>query len=108
MTRLEQIQEAIKEFDRLQNKYRKFGAYDTEPDAVFQELLVDAFNGDEVLIPQNGEKWELYLDMNCIEAANALHDGAKKVVDLICSCPLSESKEIREYLKNYCWRCNHD
>ena len=104
-SQLDKIKEAVAEFQATQKKYAKYGAYDTEPDGVFQSLMVRAFKGKKPQVPYDGDGWELYdSSMDCTTAASALHNAARKVVDLIQSCPISESAPVKKYLQGYCWR----
>lgn len=104
-SRLDKIKAAIKEFEGVQKKYARWGARDTEPDGVFQVQLMRAFRGKKPQVPYDGNGWELYdSSMDCTTAASALHNACRKVVDLIESCPLSESREVGKYLESYCWR----
>lgn len=104
-SQLGKIKAAVKEFEGEQRKYAKYGASDTEPDGVFQSLLVRAFKGKKPQVPYDGDGWDLYdSSMDCTTAASALHNAARKVVDLIQSCPISESAPVKKYLQGYCWR----
>jgi hypothetical protein len=103
--RIEQIFAEIKAFEALQSKYRNFGANDTEPDGVFQRLLDRAIKGEGPAIPRTGAGWDLYdRSMDCTEAANALHDQALKIVQLIEGCPVREIANLQNKLRDYCWR----
>jgi hypothetical protein len=104
---LEAVKAAIKYFEKTQEKYREYGAYDTEPDSIFQNILNKAIDGKDVKIPQTGEGWELYSSsVDCAEAAAALHLAALGAVQAIFACPIRESRAVREYVKDYCWRYN--
>lgn len=104
-SQLSKIKAAVKEFEATQSKYSKYGARDTEPDGVFQSLLVRAFKGKKPQVPYDGDGWELYdSSMDCTTAASALHNAARKVVNLIESCPISESAPVKKYLQGLCWR----
>jgi len=104
-TIVEAVAEEIKKFEAVQKKYREFGAYDTEPDGVFQKIVDDAVKGSAPAIPRDGENWQLYASsMDCSEAANALHDQALAVVRAIESCPIRDIARLRAKLKDYCWR----
>jgi len=104
-SRVDQIRDAVKEFEGVQKKWASYGAYDSEPDGVFQGLLVRAFRGKKPKVPYSGDGWELYdSSMDCNQAASALHDAARKVVDLIETCPLVESNAVKSYLEGHCWR----
>lgn len=95
----------IKQFEKLQSKFKEYGAYDTEPDGVFQRLLDRAINGDGPAIPRTGEGWELYsFSMDCEVPAKELHDQALKIVQLIESCPIREIANLKRRLNDYCWR----
>ncbi|MGO9110430.1 MAG: hypothetical protein ACLP9L_14500 [Thermoguttaceae bacterium] len=103
MSRLDEIKAGIQEFEKLQDRYARFGAADTEPSGVFQSLFVRAVRGERPVVPMTGEGWELYtLSMDCSEPAQALAAQAQKVVDLIESCPSGEFHEIQHFLRNHC------
>lgn len=102
---LEAVKAAIKNFEAAQAKYREYGAYDTEPDSVFQGILWKVINDEDTSIPMSGDGWELYANsMDCTEAANALHLACLGVVQQIFACRMGDRKKLRAYLKDYCWR----
>lgn len=104
---IQQIFEAIKEFEKTQRELRAYGANDTEPDGVFQNLLWRAVCGEQPEIPRSELAWDLYTNsMDCEQAANKLYDAAKVVVDLIEACPVRHLKALQYRLKYYCWRLN--
>ena len=100
---LELIKNRIVQFEKLQDELSNFGARDTEPDGIFQEQLVRAVLGKSVKVPTGTRSWELYSGSGSGSASKRLHDACQGIVDLIQSCP---NKEIKEYLKEYCWRKN--
>lgn len=100
-----EIFDEIGSFEKLQIKYKNYGAYDTEPDGVFQRLIDRAIKGEGPSVPRTGDAWELYAgSMDCTEAANALHDQALKIVQMIESCPIRDISLLRGRLQDYCWR----
>lgn len=103
---LELIKNRIAQFEKLQDELGDFGATDTEPDGIFQEQLVRAVLGKSVTVPHSPRSWELYSGSGSGTAANRLYDACKGVVDLIQSSP--NKKEIKKYLKEYCWRCKSE
>jgi hypothetical protein len=99
------LNELIAAFEKTQQKYRSFGAMDTEPDGVFQGLLRAAVDGKTPNVPRTANAWELYANsMNCDEAAAALEKAARAVVDAIEAVPLKSAEPIRKRIKEYCWR----
>jgi hypothetical protein len=104
---LQAVKDAVKHFQATQAKYRDFGAYDTEPDAIFQGILWKVINDEDTSIPMSGAGWELYASsVDCTEAANALHLAALGAVQAIFACRMADRRELRTYLKDYCWRYN--
>ena len=102
---LETVSDAIKNFEETQKKYREYGAYDSEPDSIFQRLIDAAVKGKGPAIPRDAAGWELYTStMDCTEAANALHDHALAVVRAIESCPIRDLETLRAHVHKYCWR----
>lgn len=104
---LQAVKKAIKNFEATQSKYSEFGAHDTEPDGVFQGILWRVIHDKDAKIPQTGDGWDLFdSSMDCTEAAAALHLAALGAVQAIFACPMGEGREVRKYIKDYCWRCN--
>ena len=104
---VERVAEAVEAFEAVQQQYDDYGAWDTEPDGVFQVLLKRAFVRGSCKVPRTGSAWQLYTaSMNCTEAGMALGRAAQVVVDLIVQAPLRERRELGSYLKGYCWRCS--
>lgn len=102
---INEIFHEIKQFEKLQSKFRDYGANDTEPDGVFQNLLDKAINGHGPAIPRTGAGWDLYdSSMDCEAPARELHDQALKIVQMIESCPIRELAALKQRLNQYCWR----
>lgn len=105
---LEQVKKAIKEFEAAQQKHKAVGAYDTEPDTVWQALLMSAMTGSAPTPPRTAEKWELYASScDCADAVQDLFDAALKAIQTIESCPIRDIASLREYLNHYCWRMGY-
>jgi len=51
---------AIKDFETVQRKYGDRGAFDTEPRGVFMEILQQAARGEQYVIPDTPEEWQLF------------------------------------------------
>lgn len=106
-TGIQAVKNAVKQFEAAQNKYRTFGACDTEPDAIFQRILMNALEDKDFEIPQSGNDWELYTNsMNCDEAAAALHFAALVAVQAIYACTIKDRRDLERYIKSHCWRYN--
>lgn len=104
---IEKVKEAIKAFEETQIKYKSFGAYDTEPDGVWQRLLLKTIEGSGPTPPRDADRWELYsTSMDCTEAAQALFDAALHAIQTIEGCPIRDLGALKHYLKEYCWRFN--
>ena len=95
---------AIKDFEGIQVQYAGCGAHDSEPDGIFQDLVVKALDDVEYTIPKTIAGWQLYvLDLTASqEAAQALHDATAEILDLIKKS--DKSNRIIQYLLDYCWR----
>ena len=103
----QEIKSAIKEFQAVQKKLIKFGAMDTEPDAVFQWAISDAWNEGKNTIKHDPHYWQLFTcSMNCDKAGLELGEAANKVVELILKVERKDSKMIGNYLRDYCWRAS--
>jgi hypothetical protein len=109
MTAMDKLKLLIEKFEATQTRYRKFGATDTEPDAVFQMLLVKAFkNREKPEVPKTADDWDLYSrEKGSGRAAASLARTAQKCVDFFFDFKTASIKEalaIQDYLKDYCWR----
>jgi hypothetical protein len=96
------IAEAIAKFEKLQQSYRVFGAFDTEPDTVFQETLMEAFDGS-VPIPETIEDWFLFDKLGAKTAAKKLGKATKEIVDIIQDSPQDYDATL-QHVSKYCWR----
>jgi len=97
------LKKAVQEFQTLQKNYRSYGADDSEPDGIFQELLLDY---KESQVPQSGDDWALYTNsMKCEHVAKKLSDSATNVLNVARGCPPDQVSEMEKYIKEYCWRC---
>lgn len=109
MTALDTFKQLVGKFEKAQNSYRRYGAADTEPDGVFQSLLVQASAGKKPDVPKDVRSWQLYSEMsgNGLAAA-ALHRAALKCVSFLADMdklPYGEAKQVVSYVTDYCWRC---
>ncbi len=105
MSRLDELKKLIVTFEKTQQRFAKHGASDTEPDAVFQVLLVRAAKGKAPAVPADPDGWELYSDKQGSKAAAvALGEAAKECVDFISKTVVTDLAVIVTYLKDYCWR----
>lgn len=101
---LRRIKGHIERFAEYQQAYKDCGARDTEPDGVFQGLLVAAAKGREVQIPRDPGGWELFDGGRSKLAALHLGNAAEDCVREIRRVPLGDAQPVLEYLKDFCWR----
>jgi len=102
---IDRLKKAIKQFEECADKHRSVGARDTEPDGVFQRLLLNALAGTAPTPPRSANGWELYTTMEeSHAAAEELFEAALEVVRVIESCSIRDVQALREYLDDYCWR----
>ena len=107
MSLLDEFQKLVKQFEKVQRKYAKFGAEDTEPDGVFQVLLVRAFRGKKPEVPTTVRGWQVYDKPRADLVAAALAAAAAACVESLATLddkPHGQVKEVEESLKDYCWR----
>ena len=55
-----EVKKAVVAFEETQKKYKAFGAYDTEPDGIWQHLLLKTIEGNAPTPPRSAGGWELY------------------------------------------------
>lgn len=106
-SRIPEIKALIKAFNNAQSSFRSYGANDTEPDSVFQELLLAAIENEPANVPNTASGWELFADQPGVSvAAKTLTAIATDIVEQIENLPLKDYKEMKTFLKEYCWRFN--
>jgi len=107
MSKLREIKNKIKSFEELQDSVYG-GASDTEPDGEFQLALCHAAHG-KLKVPQSADDWQL-ISYNAehlrksTPAAKKLTKACIEISEMIMDVSIRESKEVIEYLKDYCWR----
>lgn len=77
------FREALDNFVAVQKEFREFGAYDTEPRCVFQDLIYTALSrgAADIAIPDTVRGWQLYSTMRgSAKAARALGVAARIAV----------------------------
>ena len=95
-----QIEDEIKKFEALQEKYTSLGADDSEPDSIFQMMVAMAITKDPIE-PGEDIDWDLYENPGAEAAAIELTAQTWKVYDSIIK--YASPADIAE-LKKYCWR----
>lgn len=99
---VDEIKTALDNFEAVACENAKFGARDTEPDAVFQCLIRRALYG-QPFRAQEPEEWELFTaSMDCLEASQALNREARKVCALVAGS--RHDLRVVKFLDGYCWR----
>jgi len=111
MTKPETLRILLKSFEKLQNKLKHYGAWDTEPDDISHNLVVDALNksllGEKFIqvIPSDAIGWALYTDMNGVQkAARQLHDAMQEIVTFVQLNTCFNPKDFREIVAEVCYR----
>lgn len=103
----------INDFEDLQCDYSSFGAYDSEPCAIFQSVLEKNWHGEKFM-PETAIDWQLYTNISDVRlVAKKLTKNAKEIVSYMKLAQNStgdDSMELESYLKSYCdriaWREN--
>jgi len=109
VTHLDRVKAAIKAFEAAQARYSKYGAQDTEPDAVFQWTLAKVVSGKPYIMPTLPRDWQLFTStMKCGTAARALTAACTAAVTAIQNAPVKELSDLKAYLRDYCWRTHVD
>ena len=105
MSCLDEFRDRITAFEKTADRYARYGAQDTEPDGIFQSLLVLTFLGKKPQLPQGVDGWDLYDEMagNGLAAAN-LSRSAEACLRCLENIPLREAGAVERFLKGYCWR----
>jgi len=95
--RVEKIRKAFAEFDELQLRLGRFGAWDSEPCGVFRGCVLGALQGMEPeRVPTTGVRWQLFTEsMGCESAARSLAAKTRKIVRLVGSTPTRDRQKIK-------------
>jgi hypothetical protein len=102
---LDRVKDAVKVFEAVQHKHRGHGAGDTEPDGVWHAILRDAACARSPRVPSSSDGWELYSQRGSAAAAGALASAALAAVKVIQAVPLGDARPVKDWLRDYCWRC---
>ena len=94
---MSQLKDAISEFEKLQDKYAKYGAADTEPSAVLRGVMRKALARKSVTWDRE-DFWQLYEMPGAMDVGQELTAAAKKIYELVL---VSRDQEA-EYAKSFC------
>lgn len=73
----------VSKFKELQQKFAKFGAYDSEPCQVFRSFMIDFLKGKEGKVPTTASQWGLFTDMTGVgNVAKELTKQLGKVINV--------------------------
>ena len=104
MSHLFPLRSAVTEFRRAQRNYAVYGTGESEPDDLFQLLLVRAQMDLPPRIPTYPSEWGLPFRLGCHVALDALNHALQGVLAVIASCPPYEKEAMYAYLSDICWR----
>lgn len=94
-----EVERVYTAFEYVQQSNRSYGADDTEPAGHFCDVVIAAFNGGDVKIPNSPQEWELYSNPGFQEAVSrSLAIRAKAVVEAIQAVPSSLGPQLRALL----------
>ena len=89
------LKKSIKQFVKVQIRYAKFGANDSEVNEIITELM-DFAENDDIDIPDTPENWALYdHDDAAVEVAEKLHDAAIDIIEAVPATGLN-ADELEE------------
>lgn len=95
------IAEAFKKFEKVQNRLERFGATDSEPDAVMQVAVVRALKlgSKPYKEPESVDDWELYDVPGAGTAASRLTKALRTLIE-----DLKAIEPEIEDMRDVCWR----
>jgi len=103
------IKKKFEDFEKAQYELREFGASDSEPDWVFQDIIRQIIKGDKAEIPASANDWQIFSNMKgSNRAAKILSSKTEALVKAIQNVTVAELQEVREYLKGQCHRVDFD
>ena len=99
VTKDETLNKLIAQFEELQERYKEYGAQDTEPDGHFQWVISRALEGKP--INWSALDWELYDKPGVAAVALAMTRVAQRVYGHI---EVHGKLADLQALQDYCWR----
>jgi hypothetical protein len=93
------FEEAVTHFRAVQREFAKFGAADTEPNAVFAELLVEVYERRKYWVHATARGWQLYGSHGAGKAAKEL----RRAASLVARAGMRERRALREYVRENGW-----
>lgn len=111
MKKVDYVRKQTLKFARMQAKYQATGAYDTEPDGVYQWILARTLESLSARskLPKpmaNPGYWQLYSDVEgADEAARVLATCALRTQDAMqAAVRQGEWDDLADFIQDYCWR----
>jgi len=103
MTPLEEVKNAVENFEKVQYEYRNYGAFDTEPSSEWHYSIYQTLKNNKVTAPRSGDNWQLFTaSMKCGEATRVLNKVSRESLKIILK--YKKDIEVRKFLNDYCWR----
>lgn len=90
---IEKVKAAIDKFHALQDKYASFGAWDSEINWKFTNVVNQAANGKHPVTPEGVRGWELYEMPGAKKVAQVLTRQADRVANAILNTPIGDIKK---------------
>jgi hypothetical protein len=103
-TRTEIIDMEHQKMGKLQRRFSKYGASDTEPDWHYQNAIVRAIDVGGYFNNLTASEWELYIEPGVEKAVDALNNHTANMVKFILDTPISELKSLRMWASQNLWR----
>jgi hypothetical protein len=93
------FEKAVANFRAVQAQFAKFGAADTEPNAVFAELLCEIYERRRYWIHASAKGWQLYGSNGAGTAAKEL----RRAASLVARAGLRERGALVRYVRENGW-----
>lgn len=103
------IKVLMSEFEGLLVKYSGYGAEDSEPDRIWQNIIAKVVAGEHVSYPVTIEDWELYSyapDTVATELTGKLLQICQFIIRIREQSKFGAYTEMITYMQNHCHRVN--
>lgn len=101
-TQVMQTKVAIDKLEKIMADNSKVGASDSEPMRIYQRVIRQTLQGQNVEIPATADGWSLYDISGSIRTASALRKQMEKIVKIMLDVQLKNLYELQQLIDGYC------
>lgn len=96
---MKKVKKLLEKWDALTMELSEYGAADTEPTVVFEQVIMKFLETGKNPLPLTASQWQLYTcGMDCEDAAQRLNEFVQKIIDALGNLKYHEVLYLKEYL----------